>query len=373
MSSARLFRNTLFGIVAVMCTFTQGLAQPIIAKADVLAMVGRSQGVEMDTTGNVTVNVGVASAQPQTWDFKSIMLQDPVAGGFEWLDPASTPFAANFPDANLSLKFSGVFSGFRLDLFLYFEVTDDAFINRGNAASLFGTTLIDIDNDRFGVLPLEFGKTWSDTSVTQATSPFGVVTDSLIAHSVVDAWGTVQLPGGDFECLRICTRDTVWSETVFNGQVTSRDTSSTIDYIWASKSDLLVLNVASQDNESDPNFTSAGTFVRLTESPSTGIAEEPGDSGLPTSFDLAQNYPNPFNPATTIPFTLGKASEVELAVYDLQGRLVKTLLHQTLPVGRHSVSWDGTDERGQPVASGRYVYRLSSDGQARSMIMVYVK
>ena len=78
------------------------------------------------------------------------------------------------------------------------------------------------------------------------------------------------------------------------------------------------------------------------------------------SFSLLQNTPNPFNPSTTIRFTLPEASPVRLAVYDINGRLVRTLLGQTLPSGHHSVVWDGRDAIGREVASGVYVYRLTA-------------
>jgi len=70
------------------------------------------------------------------------------------------------------------------------------------------------------------------------------------------------------------------------------------------------------------------------------------------------NYPNPFNPSTRIEFTLAEDSEVELAVYDLKGRLVERLIDKEMSAGKQTVDWDG-----QNVSSGIYFCRLEADGK----------
>jgi flagellar hook assembly protein FlgD len=74
--------------------------------------------------------------------------------------------------------------------------------------------------------------------------------------------------------------------------------------------------------------------------------------------DLAQNYPNPFNPSTRIRYSLARNSQVSLSIYNVAGQLVKTLVNDTRTAGPHAVTWDGRDDRGVPVASGVYFYRL---------------
>jgi hypothetical protein len=89
---------------------------------------------------------------------------------------------------------------------------------------------------------------------------------------------------------------------------------------------------------------------------------------------LQQNYPNPFNPHTTIRYSLARSERVQLRVFDVRGRLVTTLRDGSEPAGERRVEWDGRDREGQPVASGVYIYRLTTDsGDAKSRRMAVLK
>lgn len=93
---------------------------------------------------------------------------------------------------------------------------------------------------------------------------------------------------------------------------------------------------------------------------------------IPAAFSLGQNYPNPFNPSTTISFSLPNKASVNLSVFDLLGRRVKTLISAELPAGLHNIIWDGRDETGSNVSSGIYLYKLDSSGAnvARRMTLL---
>ncbi|OGC77779.1 MAG: hypothetical protein A2Z27_02665 [candidate division Zixibacteria bacterium RBG_16_50_21] len=86
-----------------------------------------------------------------------------------------------------------------------------------------------------------------------------------------------------------------------------------------------------------------------------------GISQLPQDFGLSQNYPNPFNAVTHIQFALPKESGVEIVVYDLLGRKVKTFDLGRLTAGYKLITWDGRNDRGDVVASGVYFYRIKTD------------
>ncbi len=88
---------------------------------------------------------------------------------------------------------------------------------------------------------------------------------------------------------------------------------------------------------------------------------------------LDQNTPNPFNPATTIRYALPRAGDVSLRVFDLRGRLVRTLVDGHQPAGDHTVRWDGRTSAGGAAASGVYLYRLQTGEESRQRRMTLVR
>lgn len=94
---------------------------------------------------------------------------------------------------------------------------------------------------------------------------------------------------------------------------------------------------------------------------------------VPSQYALEDNFPNPFNTSTLIRFSLPRASNTRLTVYDLLGREVRTLGHGVLSAGYHQMTWDGLDQHGQPVASGVYVYRLEADGFSEAKRMTLLR
>jgi len=109
------------------------------------------------------------------------------------------------------------------------------------------------------------------------------------------------------------------------------------------------------------------SFVITRLPPPTGVG------GTPKSYHLGQNYPNPFNPTTTIRYTLPERSTVELAVFGVDGKLVRVLESGTNPAGTHEATWDGRDSSGRGVASGVYFYRLNAGSFTETKKMVLMK
>ncbi len=81
-------------------------------------------------------------------------------------------------------------------------------------------------------------------------------------------------------------------------------------------------------------------------------------TALPKTFRLYQNYPNPFNPETTIIYEVPENMLVNLTIYNVQGRRIKTLVNAEHRPGKYSINWDGRDERGLRVATGVYFYQI---------------
>ncbi len=85
------------------------------------------------------------------------------------------------------------------------------------------------------------------------------------------------------------------------------------------------------------------------------------------------NYPNPFRQSTTIRYALDQLQQVNLKIYNSSGQLVKDMLNRTQGVGIHTISWDGTNDYGQSVATGTYFYHLSLDNEQSTQKMQLVR
>ena len=94
---------------------------------------------------------------------------------------------------------------------------------------------------------------------------------------------------------------------------------------------------------------------------------------LPSSYSLSQNYPNPFNPSTKIQFSLPEAAKVSVIVYDILGREIKTLLNTQYNAGTHVINWNGDDNAGRKVATGVYMYSISTSKFVQTKKMVLLK
>jgi hypothetical protein len=95
---------------------------------------------------------------------------------------------------------------------------------------------------------------------------------------------------------------------------------------------------------------------------------------VPNEYAMLGNYPNPFNPSTNIRFRLPETTDVSISIYGIQGNLVRELaLNQSFEAGDHFVSWDATDNTGQRVASGMYVYLFTAGKYQKTEKMLLLK
>ena len=95
--------------------------------------------------------------------------------------------------------------------------------------------------------------------------------------------------------------------------------------------------------------------------------------GIPTEFALHENYPNPFNPTTTLRFDLPEVSDITLTIYNMLGQKVRTFNYQNTPAGYHSVKWNATNDYGDPVGAGVYLYQLQTKDFVKTRKMVLLK
>jgi hypothetical protein len=104
----------------------------------------------------------------------------------------------------------------------------------------------------------------------------------------------------------------------------------------------------------------------------TGV-DAPEAQGTPSRVILYPAYPNPFNPATTISYRILESSKIRIAVYDVSGRLVNTLMDDVQTAGEYSVFFDGRNQDGTAISSGVYFVRIESGGSFQSTKIILAK
>ncbi len=97
------------------------------------------------------------------------------------------------------------------------------------------------------------------------------------------------------------------------------------------------------------------------------------DNIIPATCFLNPNYPNPFNPSTTISFGLTNEGDVQLTIFNIQGKVVRQLVNEKRSAGTYYVTWNGKDEKGTPVTTGLYFYRLKTPFFSKVKKMLYAK
>jgi hypothetical protein len=209
------------------------------------------------------------------------------------------------------------------------------------------------------------GTTWSDVMVL-TDAPKSSLDPSLVAvgDTVHLAWPDRR--DSDAEDPRTLDREVYYKISTDNGltwaddlRLTFDPAQSTIPSVAASPSAVHLMWV--DEMEGTPQVL----YRRNSLLPSGG--PRPPDA-------LAQNYPNPFRAGTRIIYEVkGPADsemEVRMAIYDIRGRFIRTLLDGRMPPGKYEVYWDGRDERGASLTAGAYLYRMSTGGSSWSRRMV---
>lgn len=220
----------------------------------------------------------------------------------------------------------------------------------GHGLYAFGTPLpesIERYNSDFGTMLVEATDTYMNFKFYSINSTHGSnglideyqVPDTIYAVTVqVDSGGIVELEPdlagyglGDTVIVTAVPEDTTWTFHSWSGDLTGTVNPET----------LIVTG----------NMTVKAHFRKT----STGVVNV-----TPTHAALHQNHPNPFNPTTTIEFALHREALVTLSIFDVSGRLVRTLMHRRMRAGLYEEVWDGRDGGGQPAATGVYFYRLNT-------------
>ena len=131
----------------------------------------------------------------------------------------------------------------------------------------------------------------------------------------------------------------------------------------------------------DMNCDAAGSYDSTAYALVLGICEYIGldltqiqnEADKPSGYSLLQNYPNPFNLVTKLRYDLPENSHVNITIYDMLGRAVKTMVNQHQNAGHRSIIWDGTNDYDNTVSTGIYLYQIQAGAYTRTKKMVFLK
>ncbi len=366
-------------------------AQISITKNELPIKIGTTWTTINDTTESVTVNVGDIG-ENQYWEFHEEI--NGVEIKQEIVDRDSTPFKSEFSNSNYVMKYDGglldliysdVFPQIEGDVYFYQLLTDSTveLLGTGFTSSfLSGAAHFQPPNVILNFLPTQYGDEWitkSAFSITKDTTILGIpnqltltVNDS--AYSIIDAWGKISTPMGEFDCLRMKSYVTMNEQVLLNNTPVKTKKARVINYNWVVKNYGIVMRIASHTNEKSEKFTNARLYSRMidfTAATPTRVTEQ---LLVPETVQLYQNYPNPFNPRTLISFHLGKRDLISLFIFNVKGAMVAKLINnEQRNQGNYTVEWNGNDAFGNPAPSGIYIYRLSSPSFSLTRKMTLLK
>ena len=123
----------------------------------------------------------------------------------------------------------------------------------------------------------------------------------------------------------------------------------------------------------DDTSDSTNVDISINATPTISIHEIGPEKDLVKKFALGANYPNPFNPSTSISYALINSEMVNLSIYDMRGRLVRTLFRGNQILGYHTMDWNGTDGQGRPVSAGSYIYTIQVGNEVKTKKMTLLK
>jgi hypothetical protein len=204
--------------------------------------------------------------------------------------------------------------------------------------------------------------------LTQLTPANGIVSATMTLSVKLNsgAWEEVGVIGVARSSLDTWIRHTFFESPEFLTQFNKLKIKITLSYSPGGQNIVFTTRCDYYHISSNAGMTFKAHIERF-EQPISGIGIW-NQNEIPEKFFLSQNYPNPFNPKTTIRFSIPKTSYIELKVYDVLGREVKTLVNENLNTGNHKVDFDGSK-----LESGTYFYRLIAGDFIKTKKMMLVK
>jgi hypothetical protein len=302
---------------------------------------------------SVTVNLGSAGG-PHSWSFTSQPMGSQNTNSLI-VPRTSTPFGDSFPNSNLVLEIN---QG-SIVTYAYGQITPAFGANLGMGSTAPITTFFRFEPTDSYPMPVVYGasRNYYYGFSLEPGPGLEVRTDNY-GNETVDAYGSVTVPYGTFECLRTRSFDTTITIMYVAGIPVSVDTTTHIIYEFLAEDYGLIIHVLSYPDETDTNFTDADLLERITDF-STGINEL--ENGVVDYFSC---QPNPFTNSIEIRYSIldsrSSIQESNVAIYDVSGRLVKSFCESGTMDHESTISWHGEDNTGRKLPGGVYVLRLDA-------------
>jgi hypothetical protein len=346
-------KKVLMFFAVASCT---ALAQITITSSDVGDMfaVGNSTTIHEDTLQS-SVDIG-SPGGGNNWDFT--MLVSALQVSLESIDPATSPYINDFPGANICTYSLGSAGGEQIEIWSY-SILNGTFDNLGNAMIISSQPgfLVEIRNDPYRRTfehPMTINSQWSHTyTQTMWVNGTPLNPSSVTLSAVVDAYGTMTIPGGaSYEALRIRDEITISGLT-------------SVSYNFVAKNGAQVSVHAVDSNPPNSGAINADGTSYSGAMTTTGVEQI---SGLPNDYTLSQNYPNPFNPTTNIEYSITEESFVELKVFDVLGNEIVTLVNQEQSAGIYRADFNAAN-----LPSGMYFARITANEYTQVVKMTLLK
>lgn len=328
--------------------------QITITNADINNVFAIGNSTTIHSYEGTTFNIGSAGGG-NTWDFTG--LQSTETFNLLSVNPTTTSHIGEFTGANIATYNQEVYNGFPSEVWSYLSV-NGTLSNMGQAitSSSLPGDLFTIKNNPASIeiqLPMTYNSSWTQSyTSTQYYNGTPLSSINVSINIVVDAYGTMTLPGGaSFEALRIRESMTASGNT-------------SVSYSFLAKNGANVTVSATDPNPPTSGIIDIDWYDWNT--PFTTDVEK--ISELPKDFSLGQNYPNPFNPSTKIEYSIPEASFVQLKVYDILGNEVAELINGEQSAGTYKADFSGSD-----LASGLYIAQLRAGNYTKTIKMSLLK
>ncbi len=278
------------------------------------------------------------------------------------IELSTSPSLDSFPNANLVFKaILGTDTSW-----IFYQSNSSVYTGEGNVsrAPNGGSIVVYRNNAPDWTFPIAYGNSW--TGYHHWTLHSGLFHTNILdtTYYSANAWGTARYNTNSVSCLRVMSHERMTFNTydsLNNLLFSSTSDNYTANFIGAGFNTLV--GVSKEVSSNTVNYSSDASAEFLGQQ--TPVAE---NGSLPNDFSIAQNYPNPFNPTTAIQYNLPINSDVNLTVYDIQGRRIETLVDDNQSAGNHIVIWNAADK-----PSGVYFYNIRAGDFSETKRMTLVK